>query len=552
MNALLETVKAAGQDFEWYPTTDAMIAAVARRLPKDFQSLLDIGAGDGRVLLALAKRAEHAPELYSIEKSPLLTQAQPESITPVGVDFWDQNLTALPVDYIFCNPPYSDFEAWAAHIVINAFAWKAYLVLPRRWKESDVIKDALKRRGATAKVIHEDTFENAERQARAIIDIIEVTFKGDRWDRSPEDPFDVWFEQNISNFDTERELDEDESAGVNLAKVRGLRSIPELVEAFNEDYARMEDNYRKIFTLDAALLKELSVSKEAVRAGIKKRIAGLKGQYWQLLFEKLDAITSRLSTKTKRHFLERLTGLTSDSGEERRGERKLSVAFTASNAYTIVIWAIRHANRYFDEQLVTLYKDLSTFDGVTNYKSNLKTWVQDRWRYNGEPDPNSHYALDYRIVLKKNYRAIYKDESGYGSGRHDYPGGLHTNCHETLDDITAVMGNLGFVLDPHQVRSRQRLWFSNKWQDFYQTDGELLFQAKAFVNGNLHFRFSQKAMRALNVEAGRLLGWLKEPADVVNELGYSAEDARAFFGSNRQLTASSVRLLAAADAAEVR
>jgi predicted RNA methylase len=530
VNALLQQVKAAGEDFEWYPTTDEMIAAVARRIPTSANSIMDIGAGDGRVLVALAKKCDHAPELFAIEKSALLMQAQPESITPVGADFWEQNLRALLVDYVFCNPPYSDFEAWTVKIIETAFAFKAFLVIPRRWKNSDAIQRALKARGATTKVIYEGDFENAERAARAVIDIVEVSFRHDKWDRKPEDPFDLFFDQQFTSFEPERTIEESE-AGVDLAKVRGLKSIVELVEAYTEDYDRMQANYHAIFKLDAAILKELGVSKEKVRDGLKARMAGLKTTYWELLFEKLDALTNRLSTATKKHFLERLTGRT-------------AIEFTVSNCYAIVIWAIRHANGYFDEQLVAHYKALATFEGVSNYKSNQRTWEKNGWRYNGEKDPNSHYALDYRIVVRR-YSAIYKPESSFHRDHYDYPGGLNKSCHELIEDIIAVFGNLGFVLPSYETRSRSRQWRANVWQDFSDVDGRVLFQAKAYINGNIHFRFLPEAIRALNVEAGRLLGWLQNTGDVVRELGYSEEEAAAAFGSNHQLTGSSVRQLTA-------
>jgi hypothetical protein len=501
MNALLQQVKAAGEDFEWYPTTEEMIAAVARRIPTSAGSIMDIGAGDGRVLLALAKRCEDTPELFSIEKSMLLAQAQPESITPVGADFWEQNLRALRADYIFCNPPYSDFEAWVVKIIETAFTFKAFLVIPRRWKESAAIQRALTLRGATTKVIYEGTFENAERAARAVIDIVEVSFKHDRWDRNPEDPFDLFFDQHFTTFEPERVMDEGDP-GVDLARVRGLRSIVELVEAYTEDYDR---------------------------DGLKKRMAGLKTVYWEMLFEKLDTITNRLSTATKKRFLDRLTGRT-------------AVEFTVSNCYTIVLWAIRHANRYYDEQLVALFKALATFEGVSNYKSNQRTWEKNGWRYNGDEDRNSHYALDYRIVVRR-YSAIYKPESSFHRDHYDYPGGLNKSCHELNEDIIAVLGNLGFVLPSYETRSRARQWESNVWQDFRDADDRVIFQAKAFINGNAHFRFLPEAIRALNVEAGRLLGWLQNTGDVVRELGYSPEEAEKVFGSNHRITGSNVRML---------
>lgn len=525
MTSTLKAVIEANEDHEWYPTTERMIAAVARRLPTDFGSLLDIGAGDGRVLMALAQKSERDPELYAIEKSHVLLQAQPERITPVGVEFYEQNLSCLPVDYIFSNPPYRDFEGWAVRIIETAFAKKAFLVIPQRWKDNDAIAGALKKRNATARLIHSDDFLDAERRSRAVVDIVEVVYptRSDYYGSPLVDPFDQWFDQNISTFDQERPV-EDDTAGVDLARVRGLKTIAELVEAFDEDYARMEANYRAIFQLDYALLKELGVSKEAVREGIKKRMAGLKAQYWQLLFERLDVITTRLSTATKKQFLDRLTGRT-------------AVAFTNDNAYAIVMWAIRHANQYFDRQLVDLFKQLATFEGVHNYKSNQRTWEKSGWRYNA--DDFSHFALDYRIVVSR-HSAIYKSEY---FGRFEYPGDLHNGCHEMLDDVIAVMGNLGFLLRPGETASRSRAWTSGSWQDFVLPDGRVLFQAKGFMNGNVHLRFMPEAIRALNIEAGRLLGWLRAAEEVESELGYTAAEARERFGSNRQIARSNIRLL---------
>jgi hypothetical protein len=49
--------------------------------------------------------------------------------------------------------------------------------------------------------------------------------------------------------------------------------------------------------------------------------------------------------------------------------------------------------------------------------------------------------------------------------------------------------------------------------DWHHGDsGDVLFQAKAYMNGNMHFRFLPDAIKALNVEAGRLLGWLRSAA----------------------------------------
>jgi hypothetical protein len=522
--ATLEDVQLAGEDFEWYPTTQRMIDVVAKQISKasgDVCSIMDIGAGDGRVLVELSKKFPHA-RLYGIEKSTVLLRAQPEDIIPVGTDFYEQNLTCLPADYIFCNPPYSQFEAWASAIIESGFAKKSYLVIPRRWKDSEAIKTALERRKAEAKVIHSDDFLDAERAARAVVDIVEIAYpmRDRRYFGEPEDPFDVWFNENISTFDQEEEVAGDD-AGRDLAKNPRLDTIAGLVEAFDAEYARMEENYRAIFKLDHAILKELGVSKDAVREGIKKRMAGLKTKYWELLFERLNSITDRLSTATKERFLKRLTDRT-------------SIAFTATNAYAVVIWAVKHANRYYNEQLIALFKDLSTFEGVLNYKSNQRTWERSQWRFMDQKP--THYGLDYRIVVCRSY-AIKNEQFAF-----DYTNDLHNRCHDLIADIIAVMGNLGFLTS--DTPSRYRHWVGGEWQDFYQGD-TVLFQVKAYKNGNLHLRFRPEAIKAMNVEAGRLLGWIRSASDVVEELGYTAEEATKYFHTSLQIAPSNVKLLAA-------
>ena len=290
-------VQEAGEDFEWYPTTDRMIDVVASRIPTSAESVLDIGAGDGRVLIEIGRRV-HDAALYSIEKSAVLMQNQPEEITPIGTDLFEQNLACLPVDYIFCNPPYSQYEAWVETIIASGYAKRAYLIIPERWTGSKRIKLAIESRGATASVIHSDHFLDAERSARAVIDIVEIRYpRASRRHDEVKDPFDIWFDQNIDTFDVESDpVDETTN---DLARLRKLGSAAELVEAYDAEYARMEENYRAIFKLDASLLRELAVSKENVRDGIKAKMSGLKIKYWRLLFERLDVITKRMSTATK-------------------------------------------------------------------------------------------------------------------------------------------------------------------------------------------------------------------------------------------------------------
>lgn len=524
LNLVLQ-LKEAGEDFEWYPTTDKMIQDVKRWIPEDASSIMDIGAGDGRVLAKFADKCKYAT-LYGIEISSILVNAQPDNVIPVGTDLFEQNLSCLPVDYIFCNPIYSQYEEWVCKIISEGYAKKAFLVIPQRWKESKTIEKSLKLRSATARVIGSDDFYDGERRARAIIDIVEISFPSDQYGRNIcKDPFDIWFDQNIDTFDRSEEV-KDPETGADLARKFSDASIDEMVAAYREEYNLLENNYRAIFKLDYAILHELGINKDHVRDGLKKKIAGLKTKYWQILFDRLDAITSRLTTKSKKNLVEKLT-------------RNTSVEFTSTNAYSVVIWAIKNANQYFDDQLIELFRDLSNFEGVLNYKSNVKAWIKDGWRYGNHDFKNTHYSLDYRIVVSQ-YNAINKERHG----KWNYPGGLSQSCHDLIADVIAVTSNLGF--STNTTRSTNREWEAGKWQDFLEANShDVLFQVKAHLNGNLHFRFKPEAIKALNINAGRLLKWLRTEEDVVTELGYTPKEAKEYFHRNSHILPGSIKLLEA-------
>ena len=540
-NQLIAALKENGQDFEWYPTTDEMISAVRRWIPEDANSIMDIGAGDGRVLAKFAEKCKDAL-LYSIEIAPILHQKQPKEIIPAGTDLHEQNLSSLPVSYIFSNPPYSEYQEWVRKIVEEGYAKKAFLVIPQRWVDSEAIKIALKKRGATTRVIHSGDFHDAPRQARAVVDIVEISYPADKYGQGVKDPFEIWFDQNIDTFTKAEEIQEPKSSQ-ELARKFSHASIDEIVAAYQDEYKRLEKNYRAIFQLDITILHELGINKEAVCGGLKMKMLGLKTKYWQILFDRLDAITSRLTTKSKNKLLEKLTqstmGLEEDRDRYKKYYRGTSVEFTVSNAYSVVLWAIKNANQYFDEQLIELFKTLSQFENVRNYKSNEKTCIKDGWRYGNSEWKNTHYSLDYRIVVAQ-FHAIVKEESWY---KFDYPGNLHKDGHELIADTIAVLNNLGF--SSYSLSPLNRTWQSGKWQDWYDDSNknEILFQAKAFMNGNMHFRFKPEAIMALNIHAARLLKWVRTEEEVVTEMGYTPEVARKYFRQNHYLMPSNVPLL---------
>jgi hypothetical protein len=543
--ALVQELKQADQDFEWFPTTPEIIQRIADDIDygeyhSRMDSLLDIGAGNGKVLLALSKKKSRRGEgeetrfheLYAIEKSPILCRTLPDNVLIIGTTFEEQSLLSKQVSCIFSNPPYSVFEAWTEKIIREANCQVAYLVIPRRWSESKRIKDAIQYREAEVKTIGADfTFENAERQARAVVQIVRVKFgKGD-------DAFEMFFNEQFkdliakfngkvkekSEYDkAEREKKEAPFA----ALVVGPNYVEALVELYNQEMAKIQRNYDMVNKLDVELLREFDVSPERILKCLQKRLEGLRSLYWNELFDHLDTVTNRLTSQSRKDILGTL-------------HRHLQVDFTVSNVLEVLAWVLRNAAKYIDSQLVDVYANMVDHCNVKLYKSNQRTWEQDSWRYNGDKEKNSHYALDYRVVTHR--------LGGFNSD--SWGGGLDERAANFIGDLLTLANNLGFrtyAEDRYVLgcRDRKGWWRAGGSQEFFfhGKDGqrEVLFEVKAFKNRNLHIRFNKSFILALNVEYGRLKRWINTPAEAVTEL--QDTEAAQYFGANFQITAGNPRL----------
>lgn len=177
--ALVKKLKDIDQDFEWYPTTQTMIDFIKKDMIKYFNeyedqrtvlghaNVLDCGAGDGRVLKQLANGGKK----YAIEKSKTLIDQMPNDLFIIGTDFFQSTLIDKSVDVVFSNPPYSEYTQWAQKIILESNAKMVYLILPKRWQGSNVINQAIESRQASFKIIGSSDFFDAERSARATVEI---------------------------------------------------------------------------------------------------------------------------------------------------------------------------------------------------------------------------------------------------------------------------------------------------------------------------------------------------------------------------------------------
>jgi site-specific DNA-adenine methylase len=532
MSALLEELKHTNEDFEWYPTTDAMIDAVAQHIA-NMSSILDIGAGDGRVLLRLAgERAEYV-ELYAIEKAAPHIENMPANIAIVGTDFEHDTLIDKPVDVIFCNPPYSRFENWATKIIKEGLANDLFLVLPRRWKESGLITAALESRQATGHAIWSGDFSQADRQSRAVVDVVQVILRDTshyhgRGRAEPKtDPFEVWFAEQfpeVERIDALSDEPEEPERHINPELLAGYNLVDRLVELYDQELAAMHASYRALCKIDPGLLRAVGVKAAEIKAGLRQKYANLKNLYWQELFDHLNKITSRLTSSSRDLIVNKMAS-------------SVHVDFTVDNAYAVVLWVLKNANAYIENQLVDLFRKFTAAKNMHNYKSNKTTWAEDHWRFRQQE--KTHYSLDYRIVVD-GYNAIYNRD--YGD--YEYPGNLHRDCHKLLGDIRTIANNLNFPCS-FPLYSQHREWVAGGAELFSMDDGRTLMRVRAFKNGNMHFQFDQDFIKALNIEASRLLGWIRSPREACDEMGVDWATAEQCFGSNRIFAKSEYKLLCA-------
>ena len=519
----------------------------------------------------------------AIEKSQILINNMPEEAFVIGTDFKEQTLIDKKADIIFSNPPYKEYSYWSEKIIKEANASSIYLVIPQRWDNQENIIQAIKKRNATYTIIGEFDFLNSEdRTARAKVNLLRIDMPDSCSSKNIE-PFDLWFNECFKfeaeetedinshiyqRFD-EAERKRKETIQNQIVKAGDL--VTALVELYNKELDKYINNYKLISQLDADVLKELNVKRDGLREALKVKIDGLKNLYWHEIFDNLTEITSRLTSKSRDRMLETLRSNT-------------SIDFTKSNIRAVVIWAIKNAPKYYDNQLLQVYKNLSNEDSAKLYKSDFR-FSADSWRYYRNDD--AKYKLDYRIVV-----------SGHRSSTDDRDNRLSDNQMEYIRDLIVVARNLGFNVErgysslrlkdkytittvpsatPRKVGDKtldgkiQEVYYhtnkpnsnnkrvmeedgiiyvyDKKRRDcdcFYQykigeeyyhhngvsSDDDIFTTVLGHKNGNVHFQINQQFMKKFNLEAGRLRGWLKTPQEAAEELDISIEEASSYWKSN--------------------
>lgn len=543
VNALVKEIKQNGEDYEWYPTDSHMVEVIAEWISKHepfTQEILDIGCGNGSFFEKLDKTAFFKTDdykdknfhssfgshykKYGIEKSFTLTEQLPDDIVLLGSDFLTNTLIDKKVDCIFCNPPYSEYETWTEKIILEGNAEKIVLVIPERWKNNEQIKEALFKRKYKAEVIGNFDFLNAERRARAKVDIVAIMPEG--YNHKATDPFDLWFDSTFKLNADKTKANEWEEKHKRKDEIIAIGDTAEsLVQFYNADMQKLYDNYRALEKLDADIFKELKVDVEMLKKSLRERLKGLKLLYWDLLFKKYDRITTRLTIKGRDRVIKRLNDNT-------------AIDFTLENIFQLTMWIIRHSNTLFDEQLTDFFFTLARAENIHRYKSNLR-WNDSDWKY--LKDKCYKYGTFREDIAREtlknimlDYRVIVTDWRNFESTWSEYR--LTDSCRSFLYDMSVIAENLGFQLDfkiPEQYEHISMADWSNF--DIMTKDGKFFANVKLYKNGNRHVKFCKEFMQKLNVEMARINKWINSKEEAKEEFGYSEKEINEVWNKNMKI-----------------
>ncbi|MFV8456180.1 DUF4942 domain-containing protein [Vibrio owensii] len=544
--AVVEALKKAGQDYEFYPTTKAHVDVITADIhailkTHEFSShynetlkVLDIGAGDGRVLhmlkAALEANEQVQCELLAIEKASIHTNTyRSNGVTLLGTEFNEINFISKHADIAFVKSPYSDFSHWLSTLISQLNFKILYAIMPERWQDDPIIGQAMERRGIkTTTVLAESDFLDAHRQARAKVHIVRFAFNDfeqessafpDRRHYKPtiglkgHDPFQIFIEDELglkasysSTTNKFYEFAEKErvrkamqtegTASYELVASRGL--LWALLDNYERDLERVLMEYKKISALDTALLQELGVEYEGLRTGLKEKLFGFRHVYWSLLFDELDVLSSRLTSQNKQQLLNTLSANALD--------------FTHTNATYIISYAVEMANELIESSLIEVFKALTCEKSIQrHYKSNEHMY-QDNWRHHQDsPNDKARYLLDYRFVSSHWHNF---SSSSWGASS-----GLVEDARRYCDDLMVAFKLIGydhFTLDKayQDMVAGDKLIIRGVGADGKEVE---LLHIRFYLNGNRHMKFNQDAMLRLNCTVSRLLGWVRSKAEFEQE-----------------------------------
>lgn len=541
---LIQELKNNNEDFELYPTSKEMIECLRHRIAGD-KEWLDIGCGTCNLKKYLPASIKN---YYVIEKSKILLDKLDAETIVLGTDFYATYLLDKPVDYVFCNPPYSDFENWAIQIISNSNCKKIFLVIPTRWRDSEKIKRAIEDSKSKSYIVDSFDFLDAERKARAVVDVVEIErqYSTERYNDNNRQYERIQFNETAFSqflnefFKIEKEDKKSEDTSKDEIKnklVQAENKAMMLVDLYQYEYKNFLDSFNALKGLNREIFNNIGVDLYMIQKSMQKQMTGLKTKYWTILFEEFDELKEKLTCDTRRKFIQDFRNL-------------LTIDFTIENIWVVVMWVIKNANKHYEDQLISFYKKLSSPENIKQYVSNKRAFETREWgnkRIWSDSSTISHYFLDYRIIMTNIFDYTYM---GWRNSDRNTDN-RYMSEKERLNDIFVIAQNLGFIVERDCELPKKT---GEKYFVYYKNSDKVFMEYRVYKNDNMHVKFDIEFSKAMNVEVARLLGWITKKEDIKKEFDPKmAKGAEKYFKANRfiQLDGNGLKLLGTTKTAEV-
>ena len=507
---LLNQVLQENKNSEWYPTTDGMISAIVRdHGERNRETILDIGAGDGRVLDAFlggnrVNGMRMPSQMMAIEQSLILQrELLSKGYTLVGTDFDKTQLYTLRADVIFCNPPYSVFKQWVKRILEESTASKLYFVIPQRWKSDPELvammgheykptgrwmddHRAIESMGGNVhNVIHSDDFLDAERKARAKVDVIAVSRK--KSDEKTQEFFDSTMK---IDFDSIMNTN-DETVDSNDVSCEVLNKFDRVYKQYEYDLKALLTNYKSATSLPDSFYLDVCglTAKPNLAEQFRTMIESKNATAWKTILGLFDDVITKLTTKRKEDLL--------------KSVYRSNIEFNYENVKALVLHIQGVILERQELMICDLFESLMGCVDTAKYKSNYKLFVTGAWRE----------AFTEKAIFEK--RLV---KTGYGANLvYDYTtrqiNGVNEHNRNLLDDVRRVADHIGYrVLNWDEY---DETTFTMNNSDFIfkckneRSGKELdMLRIKLFKNGNMHMFFNTDFLTDLHVEFGKVTGML--------------------------------------------
>ncbi|MDK9793693.1 DUF4942 domain-containing protein [Vibrio sp. D431a] len=548
--ASVEMIRGSVEDKEFYPTTDEIIEVVKNDIHSKSSykaiSLLDIGAGDGRVLTGVMgddiddcdsrmkydlNHQRGVNTLYGIEQSSQLTSLWHQNIIPAGTDFFDTDLMLIDARFTFTNPPFSLIEPWIYKVITESNSEFCYIVSPLRWRESETIKDAINKRNAEIESLGIFSFKNGDRPVKEGNDLAElfIVKLGHSDSKSFVAPLKLMLEEMLGEdrqeipdhkkypVKTRLQKSIKETSNQDHSLVKAGDYVEAMVELYEKEKAKIYEAISKLQSIDPSVLSGIGVNIYDATLNMRRELNNLRVSYWKELFQNTRDLGEIIDTDTTYTF-------------SKLFEDQTKLEFNKANIRTVMLWCLRNVRAYCKIQTQKNIETLFTSVNIRAYKSNQSRFIDGDWDYAGHaPRGVSHFCLNTtkRLIISWYVRRV--SDGAISSGK------LHYNISNELKNLCVIANNIGFPVNNINEISDQN-WESGKVREIFYTDKETgktktLFKAKVFKQGTIHLNMDKDFINFLNVEFGRMKGWVTTPKEAAEEMYMSEGEAERAFAA---------------------